>query len=261
MQLQPQPIESASGASPQSDTPYSAEIRRTQSGIPHIKAADWGSLGYGYGYAQAEDNLCTLADAFVTYRGERSAWFGADARPPAGATFGQPRNIDADFFFRFIVDGAAVERYRSAQPATLQSLIEGFAAGYNRYLRDLDAGRFPNAHAACKGKPWVDRITSADVYQRLIAANLGGGSTQFLQQIANARPPRAPSASSDRRVERSRKNRRTSTSARRPASAAMRSRSARRSRTTTAASCSAIRTGSGAARTASIRRNSRFRAS
>ncbi|MCB1710654.1 MAG: penicillin acylase family protein, partial [Halioglobus sp.] len=30
---------------------YSAEIRRTEYGIPHIKAADWGGLGYGYGYA------------------------------------------------------------------------------------------------------------------------------------------------------------------------------------------------------------------
>jgi acyl-homoserine-lactone acylase len=186
-----------SGASAQPAAPYSAEIRRTQSGIPHIKAADWGSLGYGYGYAQAEDNLCTLADAFVTYRGERSAWFGADARPPAGATFGQPRNIDADFFFRLVDDNAAVERYRSAQPASLQSLIDGFAAGYNQYLHDLDAGRVPNAHAACKGKPWVERITSDDVYQRLIAANLGGGAAQFVQQIANARPPRAPSASSN----------------------------------------------------------------
>lgn len=176
------------------EAPYSTEIRRTQAGVPHIKAADWGSLGYGFGYAQAQDNLCTLADAFVTYRGERSAWFGPDARPPSGASFGQPRNLDADFFFRLVDDAAAVERYRSAQPATLQSLIEGFAAGYNRYLGDLDAGRFPNAHAACKGKPWVGRITSADVYQRLIAANLGGGATRFVQQIANARPPRASSA-------------------------------------------------------------------
>jgi acyl-homoserine-lactone acylase len=141
--VQPQP--NLSGAP---ETPYSAEIRRTQAGIPHIKAADWGSLGYGYGYAQAQDNLCTLADAFVTYRGERSAWFGPDARPPSGATFGQPRNLDADFFFRLVDDAAAVERYRSAQPATLQTLIEGFAAGYNRYLGDLDAGRFPTSISA-----------------------------------------------------------------------------------------------------------------
>lgn len=37
---------------------YSAELRRTQYGIPHIKAEDWASLGYGYGYAYAQDNYC-----------------------------------------------------------------------------------------------------------------------------------------------------------------------------------------------------------
>src|SRR6478752_1102033 len=73
--------------------PYRAEIRRTQSGIPHIRAADWGSLGYGYGYAQAQDNLCSLADGFVTWRGERSEHFGADARPPNPSIFGEPRNL------------------------------------------------------------------------------------------------------------------------------------------------------------------------
>ncbi|MCP4840490.1 MAG: hypothetical protein GY887_02050, partial [Halieaceae bacterium] len=39
-------------------TAYSAEIRRTEFGIPHIKAEDWGSLGYGYGYAYSQDNFC-----------------------------------------------------------------------------------------------------------------------------------------------------------------------------------------------------------
>ena len=41
---------------------YEAQIRRTSYGIPHIKAKDFGSLGYGEGYAQAEDHLCTVAD-------------------------------------------------------------------------------------------------------------------------------------------------------------------------------------------------------
>ncbi|WP_297354281.1 penicillin acylase family protein, partial [Paraburkholderia sp.] len=40
---------------------YQVEIRRTALGIPHVKADDWGSLGYGYGYVQAQDNLCTMA--------------------------------------------------------------------------------------------------------------------------------------------------------------------------------------------------------
>jgi hypothetical protein len=36
---------------PADDHRYSAEIRRTEYGIPHIVASDYASLGYGYGYA------------------------------------------------------------------------------------------------------------------------------------------------------------------------------------------------------------------
>lgn len=168
---------------------FDVEIRRTQDGIPHIKADDWASLGYGYGYVQAQDNLCTLADAFVTYRGERSANFGADARPPAVASFGQPRNIDADFFFRFVDDAGTVARYREAQSPQLRQLMDGFVAGYNRYVGDLDSGRMGRANAECRGKPWVGKITSDDVYRRLVAANLAGGIAHFLPQIAGAKPP------------------------------------------------------------------------
>ncbi|SAK68602.1 penicillin amidase [Caballeronia temeraria] len=175
---------------------WSAEIRRTQDGIPHIRAADWGSLGFGFGYAQAQDNLCTLADGFVTYRGERSAYFGPDARPASPATFGQPRNIDADFFFRLVGDQASVERYRAAQSPELRNLIDGFANGYDRYLADLNAGKFPDAHAACRGKPWVDKISADDIYLRLIAANLAGGSARFLTPIVIAQPPKPAAASS-----------------------------------------------------------------
>jgi acyl-homoserine-lactone acylase len=186
----------APGQQPESgaQTAWHAEIRRTQDGIPHIRAADWGSLGFGFGYAQAQDNLCTLADGFVTYRGERSAYFGADARPTSAATFGQPRNIDADFFFRLVGDQAAVERYRAAQSPELRDLIDGFANGYDRYLDDLNAGKFPEAHAACRGKPWVDKISADDIYLRLIAANLAGGSARFVTPIALAHPPKPGAA-------------------------------------------------------------------
>ena len=44
---------------------YQVEIRRTALGIPHLKADDWGSLGYGYGYVQAQDNLCKIGRAHV----------------------------------------------------------------------------------------------------------------------------------------------------------------------------------------------------
>ena len=45
---------------------YAAEIDRTEYGIPHILARSYGSLGYGYGYAFAQDNLCVLSERVVT---------------------------------------------------------------------------------------------------------------------------------------------------------------------------------------------------
>src|SRR5829696_3345219 len=59
---------------------YEATIRRTSYGIPHISARDFGSLGFGEGYALAEDHLCTLADQVVLARGERARFLGAGER-------------------------------------------------------------------------------------------------------------------------------------------------------------------------------------
>src|SRR3546814_14600179 len=53
---------SAAAAAPH----YQAEIRRTAYGSPHIRAQDEASLGFGMGYAYAQDNLCMLADEMVT---------------------------------------------------------------------------------------------------------------------------------------------------------------------------------------------------
>ena len=39
---------------------YEATISRTSYGIPHIVADDWGGLGFGEGYAFAEDHLCSM---------------------------------------------------------------------------------------------------------------------------------------------------------------------------------------------------------
>src|ERR1700754_3257796 len=79
---------------------YSAVIRRTEFGIPHILAANFGDLGYGYGYAFAQDNLCTLADLIVTTDGERSEFFGPDARD-SDPLDGNPSNLDSDVYHRW----------------------------------------------------------------------------------------------------------------------------------------------------------------
>ena len=172
---------------------YQAEIRRTAMGVPHIKAGDWAGAGYGYGYAQAQDNLCTMADGFLTYRGERSEFFGAQAKPPASSTIGKPANIDSDFFHRHVITDEVIDAMDRAQPAAIRGMVEGFAAGYNRYVRDLKSGAVDkgNAHAACRNEAWVRPVSATDIFRRMYATNLAAGYSNFLSNIANAAPPGA----------------------------------------------------------------------
>ncbi|SCX57902.1 penicillin acylase family protein [Variovorax sp. EL159] len=175
------------GSPPPAASTYKAEIRRTAMGVPHIKADNWAGAGYGYGYAQAQDNLCTMADSFLTYRGERSQYLGGDALLVAGSTIGRPKNIDSDFFHRHVISPDVLKKMIDAQPDDLKKLVEGFAAGYNRYVRDAKASG--TAHAACRTEAWVQPITTDDIYRRMYAANLAGGYSNFLAHIANATPP------------------------------------------------------------------------
>lgn len=172
---------------------YQADIRRTSLGVPHIRASDWGGLGYGFGYAQAEDNLCTMADSFLTYRGERSKYFGGDALGVYDSTIDRPKNLDSDFFHRHLLTNDVVDAMAAAQPDTQRKLVDGFVAGYNRYLRDLKSvGN--TSHAACRNEAWVQPITARDLWRRLYQTNLAGGHSNFLANIANAAPPAAAAA-------------------------------------------------------------------
>lgn len=169
---------------------YHAQIRRTTMGVPHIKAENWGDLGYGYGYAQAEDNLCTMADAFLTYRGVRSRYLGADALPVAGSTLEMATNLDSDFYHRHVISPSALGALKAAQPTELREMIEGFATGYNRYLRQLKNSA-NTANSACRYAAWVKPINSDDIYRRMMSANLAGGYSNWVNTIATAQPPGA----------------------------------------------------------------------
>lgn len=169
--------------------PAGVSIVRTTYGIPHITASDWRGLGYGYGYVAAEDNLCILADAFVTFRGERSRYFGATARRGRGSTLGTPVNLESDFFFRHVVDDAQIARFRAAQPADLDALITGYAAGYSRYVGELRGGGHAGRHADCRGTEWLNAATAEDIYRRLYVLSLTASSVNFIEAIGSAQPP------------------------------------------------------------------------
>jgi acyl-homoserine-lactone acylase len=165
---------------------YSAEIRRTSFGIPHIKADDETGLGYGVGYAYAEDNFCLLADAFVTVNGERSRYFGPDALTHDVQVL-QLVNETADFYYKLMNDRDTVQSAWRQQPAEVQALLKGYAAGYNRYLKDARTAALP---AACKDEPWVRPITEQDLIKlmRMYAMN---DTMNLIGGIVAAAPPGA----------------------------------------------------------------------
>ena len=147
---------------------YDAKISRTSFGIPHVRADNWGDLGFGAGYAYAEDNFCTLADEVVTVRAQRSRFFGPDGVSVASAK-GSNKNIDSDFFWQQINDRRVVERlvasaHRVGPKPQVRKLVRGYAAGYNAYLRTRGVARLPDPR--CRGKAWVGPITALDLWRR-----------------------------------------------------------------------------------------------
>ena len=76
------------------------EIRRTSHGIPHIKASNFNGAAFGYGYAFAQDNLCEMAETYVTVNGERSRYFGPDGSYESRGNGAMFNNLDSDFRIR-----------------------------------------------------------------------------------------------------------------------------------------------------------------
>lgn len=145
--------ESASSAplSPENGT-LTATIRRTTDGVPHVKAETLASAAFGAGYAQTQDNVCLLAEAIVKARSERAKYFG----PGTNSI-----NIINDFSFKAQgIHSGAEQEYPNLSPES-KALISGFAAGYNKYVRETDPADYP---PACRNQPWVKEITPVDLF-------------------------------------------------------------------------------------------------
>lgn len=164
-----------------------AEIARTSHGVVHVRAENFRGLGFGIAYAYAEDNLCMFADSLLTVRGERSRFFGPDAHATrrvneeygAASDFLDLRNEDSDFFFKGYLDPAELKAGFASASQEARDFLEGYAAGYNRYLVDR-AGRYP---AACDRAAWVRPITAEDMYLVLAEKALHASGEVFAGEI------------------------------------------------------------------------------
>ncbi len=146
------------------DGKLSATIRRTDGGVPHITASNLSSAAFGHGYAQAQDNVCLLAEAFVKARSERSKYFGAGPKDI---------NIISDFSYKAQgIHSGAGQQFEELTPET-RALVEGFTEGYNRYVVETDPADLP---AQCRNAEWVKEITPADLiaYYRIVGQYASG---------------------------------------------------------------------------------------
>lgn len=168
-----------------------ADIRYTEYGVPHITARDFAGLGYGYGYAATTDNVCLLAEQYLTVSAQRSRYLGPDA--PANTTYlDVPDNLASDLYYQQVNDSGVVERAvagRDGPRREVREIVRGYVAGYNRYLRE---NRITDP--ACRGAAWVRPITETDVYRHFYAVATYGGLGQVAGSVVAAAPPTAPSA-------------------------------------------------------------------
>lgn len=115
-------------AGPGDDLADHVVVRRTAYGVPHIRAENLRAAGYAMGWIQVEDYGMDVVEGLVRARGEWSRYTG-------------PGGIDGDAVARRRL-ARAVETY-ALLSQDARDVLEGFAAGVNRYIA-LNPSSFPD---------------------------------------------------------------------------------------------------------------------
>jgi acyl-homoserine-lactone acylase len=189
-------IAAASPAPPDRGPRYSAVVRYTEDGVPHIKADTLGGAGYGYGYAAAKDNVCAIAEVYMTLGAQRSRVLGPDS-PGNPAVASAATSLASDLYFQQVNDSGLVEQaIRRPAPlgpsAEVREVVRGYVAGYNRFVAE---GKITDP--ACRGAGWVRPIADIDVYRHLHALATVSGQGAMSNDIAAAQPPASATKASE----------------------------------------------------------------
>lgn len=160
----------------------SAEIRRTDFGVPYITADSLEGIAYGTAYAFAEDNICILADQIVRFNSQRSAYFGPDAVLGSGDS----ANVINDLTYKALGIRELAESNYSSLSEHSRALVEGYAAGYNQYLTDTGVA---NIAPPCAGMPWIQPIEPVDMLVYALGVALLPGAANFLEPLFIGTPP------------------------------------------------------------------------
>jgi len=157
--------------------PYSAQVRWTSWGVPHIVADDWGSVAFGMGHAHARDHACTLADQMLMVRSERARWFGRGDGD---------RHVDSDFGWLAL---GVMEQAEQGFPGLSQQLrdaLVGYSTGFNAYIDEVGPEGLPSP---CQGAEWVQPFDHIDLLAYYLSLGLSGSGAVFVDSVAQAEPP------------------------------------------------------------------------
>jgi acyl-homoserine-lactone acylase len=177
-----------------------ATITRDGHGIPSIVGDSWGDVAFGYGYALAEDNICEIAESYVTVRAERSRYtgqgvqgsFGPDGSYEQRGNGFSANNLNSDFFYQRIIDQKTVEGLVAQPPPDgpvdeIREGVTGYVAGYNKYLAETGVENLPDPR--CRGAEWVKPIAEIDAYRRFYQLALLASATVAIDGIAGEKTP------------------------------------------------------------------------
>jgi acyl-homoserine-lactone acylase len=163
---------------------YHAVVQRTAYGAPHITAANYAGLGYGAGYAAAQDNFCDFADRTLTVTAQRARYLGPGDKNA---------NVVSDLYHQRLIQTGRLEDLLNAPANSLdrpsrnaRDLMRGYAAGINRYVREVGAARLPDPR--CRGAAWIRTYTEKDLWR----STLAGQIPNQLAGVAGAAPPGGP---------------------------------------------------------------------
>ena len=153
---------------------YRAELVRGSHGVAHITADDFAGLGYGEGFAAAEDNACEIARSLLAARGELARYLGPGENN---------QHLTMDVVVQAMDIDSQTTAAMAAQSEEDVDWLAGYAAGFNRYLRDNGG---VNESVWCAGAPWVKKIDAKDLMARMVLV------AQTLPRMAGAIAAAAP---------------------------------------------------------------------
>ncbi|HUA10687.1 MAG TPA: penicillin acylase family protein [Solirubrobacteraceae bacterium] len=175
---------------------YHVSLTRTTGGVANVAGENFADLGYGIGYAQAQDGICLLAESFLTVDGERSKFLGPEGtfknEAEGGLVF---TNLNSDVYWTSIDEDHAIQKllklpYPQGPATEATEAVRGYAAGYDAYLKHI-GGAAGVTNPACKGAAWVRPIDATEVWRRIYQVDdLAGNSA--LGPYAEANPAFGP---------------------------------------------------------------------